>query len=157
MKEALATKWGDREGRRRDILAAARALLAETGYAALGMRALAQRAGVSAGTLYLYFRTKEEIFLTIYGERIEQMRNEALAVGAEARSLGELIRRFAGGYLEFYRELGRQLNVWALLADPDAMAQLPEALVTHLRMQVATIFLEVGARIEELASAEGRR
>ena len=65
------TRWGDREGRRRDILDAAREQMAEGGYLALNMRDLARRASVSPGTLYQYFSTKEEIFATLYAEAIE--------------------------------------------------------------------------------------
>ena len=150
------TPWGDAEGRRRDILEAAKELLAEVGYAELGMRALAERAGIAAGTLYRYFGTKEEIFLTIYSERIDQLQADARVVGREAKSLEELIRRFAGGYLAFYRELGRELNVLAAIADPKVVAHLPEELLMRMRQQVAEIFVEVGQRVEELAAKEGR-
>jgi AcrR family transcriptional regulator len=150
------TPWGDKQGRRQDILEAAKALLRESGYAGFGMRALAKRAGVSSGALYLYFHTKEEIFLTLYAERIDRMRSDALRAADEAESLEDLIRTFAGGYLEFYRELGRHLNLIALLADQKAVAEVPEELVTYLRAQVVTIFTEVGRRIEELARTEGR-
>jgi AcrR family transcriptional regulator len=148
------TPRGDKEGRRRDILEAAKALLFESGYASFGMRALAKRAGISSGALYLYFHTKEEIFLTLYGERIDRLRVDALEAAEKAESLEELIRRFADGYLEFYRELGRHLNLLAVLADPKA--DVPEDLIDHLRAQVVTIFLELGRRIEALAHAEGR-
>ena len=152
--QTSTTPWGDKEGRRRDILDAARALLAENGYASFGMRALAKRAGISSGALYLYFHTKEEIFLTIYGERIDRLRIDALAASEKAKSLVELIRAFADGYLEFYRELGRHLNLLAVLADPKT--DVPEDLINHLRAQVVTIFLELGRRLQELAAAEGR-
>jgi AcrR family transcriptional regulator len=150
------TPWGDAEGRRHDILEAAKELLAEVGYAELGMRALAERAGIAAGTLYRYFGTKEEIFLTIYSERIDQLGADARIVGREAKSLEELIRRFADGYLAFHREVGRQLNVLAVLADPKVVAHLPAELTTRMQVQVAEIFIETAERVDELARAEGR-
>jgi AcrR family transcriptional regulator len=54
-------RWGDSEARRRDILAAAGALLDEGGYGALTMRALAERAGMSPGLIYEYFVDKEDV------------------------------------------------------------------------------------------------
>src|SRR5262245_29927912 len=83
----LRARWGDKEGRRREILSAARELLDASDYSELSMRVLADRAGISAGTLYLYFRTKEEIFLTIYCERIEALREEGRRASAKAKSL----------------------------------------------------------------------
>jgi AcrR family transcriptional regulator len=147
--------WGDREGRRRDILRAARQLLGEVGYAELSMRALARRARISAGTLYLYFSTKEEIFLNIYSERMEELRLEAKTIAAEVETLDQLIRRFAEGYRRFYGELGRYLNPVAMMADQDAVARLPMDLVERLRSQVLSIFLEIAQRMDELAKREG--
>ena len=51
-----------KEARPGEILAAASALFTEKGFAATRMDDVAQRAGVSKGTLYLYFASKEELF-----------------------------------------------------------------------------------------------
>jgi AcrR family transcriptional regulator len=47
------------------ILDAAAALFDEQGFHAINMAAVAERAGLAKGTLYLYFRTKEELFLAL--------------------------------------------------------------------------------------------
>ncbi|MDH3262460.1 MAG: TetR/AcrR family transcriptional regulator [Paracoccaceae bacterium] len=59
-----------REDRRAAILAAAAAALAEEGFEAVSMNGLAERAGLAKGTLYLYFRTREEVFLALFLERL---------------------------------------------------------------------------------------
>jgi AcrR family transcriptional regulator len=51
-----------KEARPGEILAAASALFTEKGFAATRMDDVAARAGVSKGTLYLYFPSKEELF-----------------------------------------------------------------------------------------------
>ena len=53
------------ENLRGRILDAAREALVADGWRALSMRALAQRVGVAPGTLYNYFRDKEEIVATL--------------------------------------------------------------------------------------------
>ena len=59
-------KWQRRsEDRPREICKAALELFAERGFAATRVDDIAARAGVSKGTLYLYFRTKEEIFRAV--------------------------------------------------------------------------------------------
>src|SRR5262245_10903240 len=56
-------RWRRRaEARPQEILEAALAVFAERGFAAARMETIAARAGVSKGTLYLYFDSKEEIF-----------------------------------------------------------------------------------------------
>ena len=47
-----------------NILKAARTVFAEHGYAEASMRTIARQAGISVGGLYLYFRNKEELYLT---------------------------------------------------------------------------------------------
>jgi AcrR family transcriptional regulator len=58
-----------KEVRRRAILEAAVALFEETSYGEVTMAAVAERAALAKGTVYLYFRTKEELFLAILGEQ----------------------------------------------------------------------------------------
>lgn len=59
-----------KEERRRLILEAAWHLLEETSYDAVMMQGVAERAGLAKGTVYLYFRTKEELFLALEGEQL---------------------------------------------------------------------------------------
>jgi len=57
---------------RRRLLDAARALAAEEGYDAVGMRAVAARAGVSAPTAYLYFSSKDHVLVDVLIELVGQ-------------------------------------------------------------------------------------
>ena len=54
-----------KEERPQEITAAALAAFAEKGYAATRVDDVAKRAGVSKGLLYLYFKTKEELFKSV--------------------------------------------------------------------------------------------
>jgi AcrR family transcriptional regulator len=51
-----------REERRQQIVAAALAVFAERGYSSANVSDVAARAGVSQGTIYWYFESKEELF-----------------------------------------------------------------------------------------------
>lgn len=53
------------EDRPREICAAALEVFAEKGFAAAKLDEIARRAGVSKGTLYLYFADKEELFRAV--------------------------------------------------------------------------------------------
>lgn len=55
------------------ILRAAKDLFAKEGYAAVTTRKLAQRAGVSQTGLYVYFRTKEEIYNALCTETFAKL------------------------------------------------------------------------------------
>jgi AcrR family transcriptional regulator len=59
-------KWQRRaEDRPREICAAALEVFAEKGFAAAKLDEIARRAGVSKGTLYLYFTDKQELFRAV--------------------------------------------------------------------------------------------
>ncbi len=51
--------------RREAILTAALELLAEDDYHDIGIASIAKKAGLAKGTIFLYFRTKEELFLQL--------------------------------------------------------------------------------------------
>jgi len=62
-------RWSRRkEARPEEITSAALALFVERGYAATRLEDIASRAGISKGTLYLYFENKEESFKPVVRE-----------------------------------------------------------------------------------------
>lgn len=64
-------RWERRkDARPHELLAAAIDLFVEHGYAATRLEDVARRAGVSKGTLYLYYANKEELFKAVVRESI---------------------------------------------------------------------------------------
>lgn len=64
-------RWRRRkEARPNEILDAALECFAESGFAATRLDDIARRAGVTKGTLYLYFASKEEIFKSVVRKEI---------------------------------------------------------------------------------------
>jgi AcrR family transcriptional regulator len=66
---------------KRIILAAARTVFTEQGYAQASMRDIARVAGISVGGLYLYFHNKEDLFQTFMQEwinHLNELTHEAL-------------------------------------------------------------------------------
>ena len=56
--------------RRRAVLEAAETYFLEVGYEAFSMSKLAKKIGLAKGTFYLYFQTREELFLTLYEQSL---------------------------------------------------------------------------------------
>ena len=56
--------------RRHVVLETAEMYFKEVGYEAFSMAQLAKKSGVAKGTLYLYFNTREELFLTLYEQSL---------------------------------------------------------------------------------------
>lgn len=71
-------RWERRkDARPQEVLAAALDLFVERGYAATRLDDVAARAGVSKGTLYLYFSSKEDLFKAVVREHVVPVLGEA--------------------------------------------------------------------------------
>ncbi len=94
-------RWQRRaEDRPREICAAALEVFAEKGFAAAKLDEIARRAGVSKGTLYLYFKDKEELFRAVVRDtvapNIEAVREAVLAADLPfAQIVPMFLARFA--------------------------------------------------------------
>jgi AcrR family transcriptional regulator len=98
----LVTKprWMRRkEARPQELLAAALELFVERGYAATRLDDVAARAGVSKGTLYLYFSSKEELFRAMVRENLLPVLDDAEALIDNYRGhSADLFREFMHGW-----------------------------------------------------------
>ncbi len=80
-----------KEERRRAILDAAVRLFAEKGYHDTKMDEVAERAGLSKGALYLYYRSKEDLFCELIEEKMDRMAPVLRAAVDSSTSLEELV------------------------------------------------------------------
>lgn len=88
-------RWARRkEARPQELLEAALDLFVERGYAATRLDDVARQAGVSKGTLYLYFTNKEELFKAVVRENLFPVLMEA----------EEIIGHYEGTSAELFRE-----------------------------------------------------
>jgi AcrR family transcriptional regulator len=99
-----AQRWRRRkEARPGEILDAALACFAEHGFAATRLDDVAHRAGVTKGTLYLYFPNKEELFKAVVAQALvpNLERGEALlSAAAEPQSAAALLAEMIRGWAE---------------------------------------------------------
>ena len=64
------------------ILDAADRLLAQSGFARMTVEDLAREAGIGKGTVYLYFRSKEDVALGCIDRMVERLLERLLAIAA---------------------------------------------------------------------------
>src|SRR3990172_2225866 len=102
--DATETKNEPRFERRKDarpseILDAALDLFVEKGFAATRLEDVAQRAGVSKGTVYLYFDSKDDLFKAVIRSGMVRAIEEAekLVAGFEGSS-ADLLRQIYAGW-----------------------------------------------------------
>lgn len=99
-------RWERRkDARPQELLAAALDLFVERGYAAARLDDVAASAGVSKGTLYLYFENKEELFKAVVRENLVSALAEAEDwIERSTGSSRELLRAFV---LSWWERIGQ--------------------------------------------------
>jgi AcrR family transcriptional regulator len=146
MSEPLTNKLGHRIRRRgartrEALLAAVRELLEERGPGAVRIADVAQRAGVSAPSVYTYFRTVDEAALALCEAAAPD--TEALATLLEGDWSGDeafrACRAFVEAMAEVWRVHGAALRVERLMADRGDAA-FAESRIRRLRRRARRDF-----------------
>lgn len=121
---------------RERLLRAARELTEEGGYATASVVAIADRAGLGAGTLYRHFTSKAELLVELFREVCE--REVRAAQAASAQQVASAVERLELILVTFaQRALQNPQLAWALIAEPvdplvDAERLAYRAHYTHL-------------------------
>jgi TetR/AcrR family transcriptional regulator len=135
---APAKRARRKEARPGELLAAALALFVEKGYAATRVEEVAQRAGVSKGTLFLYFANKEELFKAVVRENL----------AGHFPVWNSELEAWSGDTSELLR--------YALQQWWERVGSTPVAGITKLMMSEAANFPELAAFYESEVMAPGR-
>ncbi len=139
---------------RGSILSTARTLLAQEGYESLNMRTIAGASGIATGTVYNYFRAKDEIVFALMNEdwnraldSMDSALAEKLASGPppsakERAGCLEIIFSFLKDFIHTYK------GVWIILA-----AAPPEEKSPLVRHHDKAIFMdELAQRVKKIWS-----
>jgi AcrR family transcriptional regulator len=111
----------EKERRRETILKAARRDFMKKGFKAVTVDSIAQRAQLSKGAIYLYFKSKEEIYAQVLIRDIEKFHDHVADIFQGEDSASEVLTRFARIYTDFFlneRELFRILMTFMVQPNP---------------------------------------
>ena len=93
----------EKEHRRQQILTAARTLLLKNGLSAISVNRIARQAELAVGTIYFYFRSKEEIFAVLQEEGLELLLSDVRRALEDGGNASESLHNIAQAYLNFSR------------------------------------------------------
>src|ERR1043166_1877498 len=106
-RDSVIPSGDERSRRMRDpekpqqIIEAAIRVFARTGYYSSRVSDIAREAGIASGTIYLYFKTKEEILVTLFREKMAEfvayLRREIADVPDPEQRLRRLVHLHFGG------------------------------------------------------------
>jgi len=148
MTNAQERKAQERQARRRRIQEAARTVFTERGYAGASIELIARAAQLSVGAIYLYFRSKEDLYvsliedtLTVFDVEMAQVRERA-EVSNRLRETWTILVRWAEKDPEGPRIL-------RLLAQPAIRPQLSDEVVAAVSTGIGRVQDHIGACIAD--------
>ncbi|MGC7872427.1 TetR/AcrR family transcriptional regulator [Desulfosporosinus sp. SYSU MS00001] len=121
-----------REEKYQAILDAATEVFAEYGFFNSQISKIAKLAGVADGTIYLYFKNKEDILVSLFTERMGQFINEICQEIEECRSAKERLLRIIKTHLRYMQE-NRSLAMFTQIELRQSNPKIREAISGPLR------------------------
>ncbi|MBG1233135.1 TetR/AcrR family transcriptional regulator [Aestuariivirga litoralis] len=134
MTEALVTDEQFDSAKRSQVLDGARRCFLEQGFDGASMNDIVKAAGVSKGTVYAYFPSKEKLFEALVFDDRRSQAERAIVIGDESRPIEEVLT-----------ELGLRMS--NLITSDESIAYI------RMVLAVAAKFPEVGSAFYEAGPA----
>jgi TetR/AcrR family fatty acid metabolism transcriptional regulator len=122
--------------KRERVVEAAVEVFAEHGFHGARIAAIAERAGVAEGTIYLHFRSKDELLLTIFREKMARILAEMAALLGSDADPREKLARYVEGHLGLVTEQPALMQVLTVEVRQSArfMRSAPSAFGRYLAL-----------------------
>ena len=100
------------EFRRNELLVAARAIFSKKGFHDATIDEIAEAAEVAKGTVYLYYKSKRDLYLEALRYGIESLNRELNLKAAEAGAFREKLRILTATKMDFFEENREFFNIY---------------------------------------------
>jgi AcrR family transcriptional regulator len=131
----IAPQAAEDSAKRRQIVQGARSIFLARGFDAASMSDIAREAGVSKGTLYVYFDNKEQLFEAIVHQECLVHAEGVFDLDPKDHDIDAALTRLGNGYIQF-------------LCDPDKASALRTVIAIADRMpEIGKIFYETGPAV----------
>ncbi len=136
----------EKENRKQAILKAARKLFFEKGFKAVTVDNIAQKAELSKGSVYLYFKSKEEIYTHILLNDIDKFHRKINDLLQFEEQASDTLKRLANIYIDFFLNEKELFRIFmAFMLNTDQM-NLPDGLhnsAVNMTNKTVTIFEKI--------------
>jgi len=102
----------DSTSKREQILQAALTVFSTRGYRETRVDGVAKEAGVAKGTIYLYFESKEDMYLEVFRENVEKLHQAHVDAVRDKASVWDKIRALVAVSLEFAEKHEKFLRIY---------------------------------------------
>lgn len=149
MTNAHERKRQEREARRHRIQDAARPVFFERGFARASIEDIAKQAQLSVGAIYLYFKSKEDLYLSIL-ERSLRGLGESVGAASDPRVAWDALAAWAAAEPESARAL-------AMVARPELRATLTQETADGLAVAIHQVRSALIASVTRAVAARTYR
>jgi AcrR family transcriptional regulator len=120
----LQSGGAEDSAKRRQILDGARAIFLSRGFDAASMGEIARAAGVSKGTLYVYFESKEELFEAIVHQQCEAQAESLFDLNSGDGDVEGVLTRLGIGFIGFLCRPEKASALRTVIAIADRMPEI---------------------------------
>jgi TetR/AcrR family transcriptional regulator len=119
-------KEREKEHRKEEILDAAQKVFFERGLTTATMDEIADTAELSKGTLYLYYSSKEDLYLAVMMRGMQALHETYEQITNSNASIVEKIIRYNDSYVEFFHSNRKFFRMFPFLQNPQFHKQVSE-------------------------------
>ncbi len=124
LERTAATAGDEDSAKRRQIVDGARAVFLSQGFDAASMNDIARAAGVSKGTLYVYFRHKEQLFEAIVDQECEAQAEGIFDLDPNDHDVEAVLTRLGLAYVRFLCRPEKASAIRTVIAIAERMPEL---------------------------------
>ncbi len=136
---------------RKEILEVSKEILIKDGFGKMSMRKIAGRCGVSATSIYLHFKNKDDLLLALIEESIENLKQALMEVLDPAKSMIDQLEVLARTYISYALEHPQEYEV-IYMVRPEEMPKYPKEKFRDVRSayELLADIIRKGKREESL-------
>jgi AcrR family transcriptional regulator len=117
---------------REEILEVSKEILIEDGFSKMSMRKIAKRADITATSIYLHFKNKDDLLLALIEESIENLKKALMDVIDPSKDLIRQLEDLANIYVKYALEHPQEYQI-IYMVRPEEMPKYPKEKFKNIR------------------------
>jgi len=117
---------------REEILEVSKEILIEDGFSKMSMRKIAKRADITATSIYLHFKNKDDLLLALIEESIKNLKSALINVIDPSKDLIRQLEDLADTYIDYALKHPQEYQV-IYMVRPEEMPKYPKEKFKNIR------------------------
>jgi AcrR family transcriptional regulator len=140
--------------RHQQILDAAYEVFNEVGFLAATMDQIAERAELAKGTIYIYFKSKEEVYFSLLANGLDILIRMLEEMEKREPPASRLLEETAKTLFRFYKEHTSYFRIFTVMQHEDMQAKLSPQLSEQINQQATAILRLLNNQVQKVLDTE---